>query len=106
MTPAAPKHLSRRAKAFWKAIVEEYDLGPHNLELLRRLAEALDRCDAAVAVVAAEGLVVTDKFGQVKAHPAVNVERDCRIAIARLTRELDLDGEPAPDPRMPRRGGR
>ena len=32
----------------------------------------------------------------------VEVKRDSRLAFARLVREIDLDGAPAPDPRPPR----
>ncbi|MEJ7714176.1 MAG: hypothetical protein WKF40_00095 [Thermoleophilaceae bacterium] len=54
--------------------------------------------------LAQHGTTYTDRFGQPRARPEVNIERDARIAFARLLRELDLDGEPAPDPRPPRAG--
>lgn len=82
----------------------EYELGQHHVKLLTLLCEALDRGEHARETIAASGAYVRDRFGQLKAHPAVAVERDARIAVARLTRELDLDGDPAPDPRPPRRG--
>lgn len=99
----APKHLSRRSRAFWKSAIEDYDLALPHLELLRRLCEAMDRCDQARELLDAEGLTVTDRYGQVKPHPAATIETQSRIAVARLTRELDFEGEPGPDPRPPRR---
>jgi hypothetical protein len=42
----------------------------------------------------ADGLTVEGAHGK-KTHPAVNIERDSRLAFARILRELDLD-EPVP----------
>lgn len=102
----APQHLSKRSGRFYRSIVNDYALEPHHEELLRRACEAMDRADEARDILAEEGLTVVDRYGQTKPHPAVNIERDARIHVARMLRELDLEGEPDPDPRPPRRGGR
>jgi hypothetical protein len=52
------------------------------------------------------GSYLPDRYGGKKPHPALRVESDCRVQFARMIRELDLDGEPLPDPRMPRPGRR
>src|SRR5688572_7160222 len=101
-SPKPPAHLSKRMKAFWRRVVDDYALEPHHLELFRLACEALDRTEEARAVIAAEGAFVSTRNG-VRAHPAIAVERDSRLAAARLFRELDLEGEPLPDPRPPRR---
>src|SRR5215208_5043502 len=95
----APGHLGQATRKWWRSVVAEYDLDPHHERLLTLAAEAYDRAQEARETVAAEGAYFEDRFGQPKAHPAIAVERDARIGFARLLRELDLDGEPAPDPR-------
>lgn len=97
--PPAPSHLSARSRTFWRRIHAEYELEVHQTEILRRLCEVIDRCDAARERLDAEGVVVLDRFDQLKTHPAVAIERDARLAIARLTRELNLDTEPPDDSR-------
>lgn len=103
-TAPPPSHLARSVD-LWSSTVAAFELEPHQLELLRRACEASDVADAAGEVVRAEGVTVLDRFGAARAHPAVNVERDARLAVARLLRELRLDEEPE-DARPPRRGGR
>jgi len=47
-------------------------------------------------------LVYYDRFNAPKARPEVAIERDSRIAFARLVRELDLDLDaPTGAPRSP-----
>lgn len=104
-SPRAPSHLTAPTKAWWRQVAAEYDLEAHHLRLLTLACEAWDRAAQAREILAESGPVIDDRFGQPKAHPAVAIERDARIAFARLVRELDLDGEPLPDPRMPRRRG-
>lgn len=103
MSRRAPGHLRPPTRAWWRSVVDDYDLEPHHERILTLAADAWDRATEARETIAAEGAYVDDRFGQRKAHPAVAVERDSRIGFARLIRELDLDGEPLPDPRPPRR---
>jgi phage terminase small subunit len=106
-TPSAtepPSDLSDAAKAWWRAEAGEYELEAHHLRLLSEAARAWDRCQQARAIIDAEGIVVRDRFGQAKPHPATAIERDARAAYMRAMRELDLDGAPEPDPRPARLG--
>ena len=82
-------------------MLEDYDLESHHQRLLQAACEAWDRLQEAREVLRKEATYVEGRYG-VRAHPAVAVERDSRVAFARLLRELDLDGEPAPDPRPTR----
>jgi hypothetical protein len=67
--------------------------------------EACDRRAAQARVlIADEGPVWTDRFGAPRKHPAVQIEEVARLQFARMMRELDLDGDPRPDVRPPRRG--
>ena len=102
--PAAPSHLSQRAQGLWRKIVREFLLAPHQFELLRRACEASDRADEARKLIKREGLTTTDRYGQVKPHPAVNIERDARLALARLLRDLALEPEESEDVRPARAG--
>jgi phage terminase small subunit len=100
---APPDHLSKPAQRWWSSVLSDYSLDPHHVHLLTLAAESFDRCVEARQALAEHGATFTDRFGQPKARPEVAIERDSRIAFARLVRELDLDGEPLPDPRLPRR---
>jgi hypothetical protein len=51
----------------------------------------VDRCQDAREVIAREGLTTATRDGGLKTHPACRVERDARLAFARLMRALDLD---------------
>lgn len=103
---SAPSHLADPTATWWAKVVDAYELEDHHVRLLTLAAESWDRSQQAREAIAEHGLTYTDRFGQPHSRPEVNVERDARIAFARLMRELDLDGDPLPDPRPPRRGAR
>jgi len=83
-------------------VVDDFELEPHHVRLLTLAAESWDRCTQAREALAEHGLTYTDRFDQPRARPEVAVERDSRIAFARLVRELALDvDEPAEGSRPP-----
>jgi phage terminase small subunit len=91
--PQPPAHLSPSATQWWASTVERFVLEEHHLRLLQLALEAWDRAQAARELLDKEGLTVVGSQGP-KPHPAVAIERDSRLAVARLLRELDLDVEP------------
>lgn len=101
----APRHLRPDTAKWWDLTLETYDLAEHHIKLLTLAAEALDRGIEAREAIAADGAYVPDRYGTIRAHPAVAVERDSRLAFARLVRELNLDEDPAPT-RPPQIAGR
>ena len=95
--PEPPAHLSASARRWWQTTVETYELEEHHLRLLQLVCEAWDRSQMARELLDREGLTVPGREGGTRPHPAVAIERDARLAVARLVRELDLDvGPPAP----------
>lgn len=101
----APSHLRAATRKWWSSIADAYELEPHHLSLLTLAGEAWDRVQEAREVIAKHGAYIKLRSGNVKRHPALDVERDNRIAFARLVRELALDVDAPPDARPPRVGG-
>jgi P27 family predicted phage terminase small subunit len=90
-TPKPPSHLRQTTKTWWKSVVSEYELEQHHLKLLRLAAEAWDRGQQAREQIRKHGMTYNDRFGAPKPRPEIAIERDSRIAFARLLRELALD---------------
>jgi P27 family predicted phage terminase small subunit len=101
--PRAPAHLSEASRRFWTQVCRDYALQLPHFRLLQATLEAWDRMNEARAIIDRDGLVILDRYQKPKAHPAVAIERDSRLAFIRGLRELDLEGEPLPDPRPTRR---
>ena len=99
---APPKHLSKEAKQLWSDILEDYDLESHHLKLLQSMCEVWDRIVEARERVKKDGAYYTDRFDQPREHPALKIEKDNRILLARLLRKLNLDLEVSDGPRPPR----
>jgi P27 family predicted phage terminase small subunit len=91
--PRAPDHLQAATKAWFSAVLRDYLLEPHHVRLLQLAGESWDRCQQARQALASGGITTIDDRGNIRAHPAVQIEKDSRIAFARIIRELDLDVE-------------
>ncbi len=101
--PKAPEHLGEQGRRFWSRVVEAFELLPQDLDRLEGAAKALDRAAAAREILDREGLVVRDRFGQHREHPAARLETQAWGTFRLLVRELGIDDEPPPDTR-PRAG--
>ena len=95
---------SQNAKRFWKTTLASFVLEDHHRELLAAACQQLSRADQAREILATEGVVASDRFGQSKEHPAVAIERQAHLAFLRIVRELGLDVV-ASETRGPRRAG-
>ncbi len=90
-----PKQLNDAGKALWRSLCREYSIGDAGgLALLTVACEALDRADGARSRIENDGAFVPDRFGQLRAHPAIAVERDARGQLLQALKQLNLDLEP------------
>ncbi len=85
-----PEHLSKQTQEFWVWALYEYQINRDELHLLLMACEAMDRCIQARKRLAKQGLTYNDRFGQPKSRPEVAIERDSRLAFARLVKQLGL----------------
>ena len=96
-----PSHLAAPTKRWFMQICETYELESHHLRLLTLACEAWDRGQQARKRIAEDGAVVPNRWGELRPHPSVGIERDAQTMFARLVRELNLDS--APDESRPPR---
>lgn len=101
MSMKPPKHLSAPTRCWFTSVFNQYLLEDHHLRLLTLACESWDRCSQAREVIDREGMTYTDRFGAPRMRPEVVIERDSRLAFARLVRELDLDTESTPEASRP-----
>jgi P27 family predicted phage terminase small subunit len=106
-TPHPPRSLSAEARRRWRELVKEYTIADAaGLQVLATYLEAFDRMRGAQRRVKRDGQTFRDRFGQVKAHPLLAVERDARAACLAALKALNLDLEPLHDrPGRPGGGG-
>ncbi len=91
---SAPKHLSAEAKRLWAKLQADFMLDDEAGKLILQSAlEAFDRVQEARSILAKEGSVVKDRWGQAKQHPASLVEASARAQMHSAMRLLRL----APD---------
>jgi len=96
----AIEKLKPATREWFDTVCQEWELGPHHIRLLVLACQAWERTQEAKAAIDAEGLTVP-VAGGVKTHPAVAIERDSRLAFARLLREVNLDDDGPDESRPP-----
>src|SRR5262249_16861756 len=95
--PPAPDHLSPEMKRWWQTENEKFAFDTHQLKLLGAVCGAWDRMTRARLALAKQGLTYTDDKGAIRPPPEIAIERDSRIAFARLLRDLHLDNPDSKD---------
>jgi phage terminase small subunit len=88
--PAAPTDLSPEMKRWFDEVVTEHELEPHRLRLLVLACQAWDRGEQARKDIAEHGTTYEDRFSAPRTRPEVAIERDSRLAFARILKDLDL----------------
>lgn len=90
--------LGEESRALFGKIVEAFGIDdPAGREILLVGLQARDRLKAAQARIAQGGLIVSDRYGQLKAHPALAIEREARNGWLAALRVLKLDGAAGED---------
>jgi P27 family predicted phage terminase small subunit len=93
-TKSAAGHLTVEGKKLWKRIAAEVELDAPALLLLTTLAEQFDTTNEARALLKKEGVVINDRFGQAKRHPACSIELAAIASLTRCWRLLGFDLQP------------
>ena len=102
----APSHLTKESAEWWEQVYRKYELQPHHQKILTAACESWDRMVQARKGIEVNGLCFVNRHGDRKPSPEVAIERDSRIAFARLVRELAIDGDAPSDSRPPTISGR
>ena len=61
------------------------------MTILEQAMRSLDRAEKCRRTIDKAGEIITDRFGQLKVHPLLTVERDNRAAFLSGLRQLNLD---------------
>ncbi|NLB82180.1 MAG: hypothetical protein GX800_11370 [Clostridiaceae bacterium] len=86
-----PKSLRSEGKRFYQKIMLDYSIDDEaGKALLQTASEAWDRCKDAQSIIRKDGLILIDRFGQKKPHPACAIERDSRAAVVSALKALNL----------------
>lgn len=87
--------LTKEAKELKKKILNDYEITDSaGLVLLQVALESFDRMKEAQRIIDKQGLTITDRFGQIRAHPLTVTERDARSQFYLGLKQLNLDLDP------------
>lgn len=87
-----PRHLSKDARTLWRRLTGEFEISDEaGIALLTVACESFDRMKSASAAISEHGVLIKDKFGQLKPNPAASIERDARSQYLAALKALKLD---------------
>lgn len=99
-----PKGLPYEVREWFKRMTAEYDFAddPGGLQILHSAAWQLARMVECRSQLKADGMFVSDRFGQPKEHPAAISERAASNQFRLLCRELGISDGSDESARIPR----
>jgi phage terminase small subunit len=105
-TPKPPDGLQKPGKRFWNQTLLAYLIeDPHHLRLLENACRCLDRAEQARTVIAKAGILIVNRFKELRENPACNTERQAMQVFRQTVRELGLDVVDSAVPPAPRKAG-
>ena len=91
--------LSAEARALHDRLVREWNITDGAGQAVLLVAcQSLDRLRQAQAILAKEGILMTDRFGQSKPHPASTIEREARAGFISAMKCMNLDLDSLEEP--------
>ena len=93
--PKAPKHLKKHGALLYRDIAAEFEITDSGgIALLTTACECLDRLRSAQAAVDEHGPLTMDRYGCLRANPALAIEKTARGHLLQALKQLNLDIEP------------
>ena len=89
-------HLSVATREWFESIVDRYRLSADRKRVLLVAGEMFDRSEECRRQVAADGLLVRDRYTQLKLNPAADAERRAKSLFLQAMKNLALDDVPEP----------
>ena len=84
--------LSKESQKLFDNVKRDYRITDEaGLLLLQIVCESLDLIRSAQAEISKHGLVVVDRYNQVKQNPASSIQRDAKSSMLQALKQLNLD---------------
>ena len=99
----APKNLGVRASAFWRRVVDKYELRADELRVLEDACREMRLIDEMEEALRESSLMIQGSMGQPVMHPLVAEIRQHRNVLASLLRSLKLPDEEGEEEAAPSR---
>jgi hypothetical protein len=108
-SPEPPVDLADAGRRLWSSVLDDFELGEHEVQLLVSACRCADTIEGLDALVAQEGLMSESSQGS-RVHPAVVEARSQRLAFARLLAALNVplgaaEGASGSSRKQPKRSG-
>ena len=102
--PEPPSPLDEAGTRLWNGIMGEYGIDDTaGLTVLLLACQTMDRAASLAATIEREGETLTSPTGQVRAHPCIRDETQCRALVSRLLDKLNLGPSEPKGPGRPAR---